>query len=145
MGNEQYMTLKSIIKDGRGTGNLAGVSTAGELVIRGLGDNQSNNQILHIGNQAYNFFPPLADQTFVITTIIISAKDNTTITIFSAPSAASATIDTLLFTTFIHPAATMVVILPFGGFLSVGEGEYLNAATNKPDSPMTIIGFYRQL
>lgn len=137
------MTLKSVIKDGKGTGNLAGVSNAGELVVRGLGDNQSSNQLMHVINQAYNFFSPFAEQTFVITTIIFSVKKNTTITIFSAPSVTSITQDMLLFTTLIPIAATIVNTLPFGGFLSVGEGEFLNATTDNPDSPMTIIGFYR--
>jgi hypothetical protein len=137
------MSLKMLIKDGKGSGNQAGVSTAGELIVRGIGDNQSNNQSLAINGQAYNFFRPLPEQTFVITTIIFSVKANTTLTIFSAPSATSTVQDTLLFSTTITTATTQAIPFSFGGFLPVGEGEFLNATTSNATSQMTIIGFYR--
>lgn len=137
------MTLKTFIRDGQGSGNLAGVSTAGELVVRGLGDNQAKNQSMTVAGQAYNFFSPTLGKTFVITTIIFSVKPNTTLTLFSAPSITSTTVDTLLFTAVMINATTLAIPLPFGGFLAVGEGEFLNATTDNATSQMTIIGFYR--
>jgi hypothetical protein len=137
------MSLKILIKDGKGTGNLAGVSSAGELVVKGFGDNISNNQAMTVNGQAYNFFPPLPGQAFVITTIIFSVKANTILTIFSAPSATSTVQDTLLFSTTITIATTQAISFSFGGFLSVGEGEFLNATTSNATSQMTIVGFYR--
>ena len=137
------MSLKSTIKDGRGSSNQAGVSTAGELIVRGIGDNQSNNQSLAVNGQAYNFFPPLPGQTFVITTIIFSVKAGTVLTIFSAPTATSVVQDILLLSTNILNATTQSITFSFGGFLPVGEGEFLNATTDNATSQMTIVGFYR--
>jgi hypothetical protein len=139
------MTLKTSIKDGRGTDNLVEISSAGELILRGIGDNQSSNASLTATNQAFNFFPPLSGKTFVITAIITSSPNNSTLTIFSAQSATSTIMDMELLAIGIVNATTLVVTLPFGGFLSVGEGEFLNATTTVATSNVTIVGFYRPL
>jgi hypothetical protein len=140
------MTLKTSLKDGRGTGNLVGVSSAGELTLRGIGDNQSISRSLSTPGQAYNFFSPLSGQTFVITSIITSSnQNNLSLTIFSAPSATSIATDTELITIGIINATTLAITLPFGGFLPVGEGEFLNAITDKATLYMTIIGFYKPI
>ena len=64
------MTLKSVIKDGQGTGHPTGVSSAGELVVKGFGDIQSKLQTINSTVVGFNFFPPLSGQMFVMTTVI---------------------------------------------------------------------------
>jgi len=138
------MTLKSVIKDGKGTGHQAEVSSAGELVVKGFGNVQLKFQIINSVAIGFNFFPPLSGQSFVITTIIFdlgAAASN--ITIYEASNATTLTADTTLFTASLAKNQFTVFTPSFGGFIPVTEGEFLNAKVSAQPVNITIIGFYR--
>jgi hypothetical protein len=142
------MTLKTVIKDGTGTGNLAGVSNAGELTVNGFPGATSVFNTLNVANTAFNFFKPKSGQKIMITSISISATTGPIVSIYTATSATTvlASADKTLIGLDL-PASGGLFFIPFsfgGGFLEVDEGEFVNASstTNSPIQ-MTIIGFYK--
>ena len=141
------MTLKNFIRDGHyGTGHLAGVSNAGELIISGFGENQSKFNAMNVSAQAFNFFIPKSDNNFVITAILTNVNGGaTTLDIFEATSATSTTISKQLLRIATSGASFIPITFGIGGFLTVSEGFFLNATTNNATNNMTIIGFYRPI
>lgn len=138
------MTLKIQISDGyEGTRQLSGVSSAGELVVKGFGETQSKYNAMSSINTAYNFFIPKSSQNFIITTILFSGPGNASIDIYEAPSAISTTIDKQITHIEILEKAFYPINFPFGGFPTVTEGEFLNAKTDAATVYMTIFGHYR--
>jgi len=143
------MSAKVIIMDGAfGTGQYAGVTPIGELLLAGIGDIQ-NRSIFQTLNTtgAFNFFGPIAGQQFVITSMIIEGESGKTITIYEASSPFTTNIDKTIFKISLRNDITLTIPLSFGGFLPVSEGEYLNALvdTAVPASDVNIIGFYTSI
>jgi hypothetical protein len=137
------MPLKSVIMDAaKGTGQYAGVSPIGEVTIAGFGTltNQTVFQSFAPATQA-NFFGPIAGQQFVITSIAADGN-NTNVVIFEAANPFTSTIDKTLFQIHLQANANIVIPLPFGGFLPVTEGEYLNATNSAGTTNVTITGYY---
>ena len=85
------MSLKTSIKDGRGTSNLAGVSNAGELIVSGIGDNISSYVTMTAINTPFNFYPPKSGFEFIITSLIAAGPGGATLNIFEATTPTSAT------------------------------------------------------
>ena len=140
------MTLKSVIKDGRGgTGNLAEVSSAGELVVKGFGDVQSKFLTLNSTAVGFNFFPPLSGQNFVVTTIIFDTGVATTLTVYEASNTTTTTVDKTILTASLTANQFITIALPFGGFLPMTEGEFLNVKVSAQPVNVTISGFYRPI
>jgi hypothetical protein len=138
------MTLKTFIKDGDGSGHLVGVSHAGELIVSGFGINQTKFNALNVANTAFNFFIPLSEQNFVITSIIYNAPAGTsTVDIYEASSTTSTTISKQIFRIITVGATFVPLIFSLGGFVTVGEGSFLNAKTDNITVNMTIVGFYK--
>ena len=138
------MTLKTNIKDGKGTNNLAGVTSVGELVVTGYGDNITSFLNMNVNNTAFNFFPPLSGHVFIITSILFNAqKAPVTIDIYQAASATTTTIDLELIQIVAQTIGFVPITFPFGGFIPVTEGEFLNAKNNNQPVSMTIVGFYK--
>lgn len=138
------MTLKSTVKDGRGSNNLAGISNAGELVIKGFGDVKSNFQTLNSVVVGFNFFPPLAGQTFVMTTVIFDTGGPASdITVYEAANATTLTADKTLFLASIPANQFIIMALPFGGFLPITEGKFLNVKVSAQPVNITVMGFYK--
>lgn len=146
------MPVKSVITGGKGMGQFAGVTSSGELLIGALGDltNRSVFQSLTTTNGAFNFFGPISGQQFLITSIVMTASGaiTPTVQIYEAASPTTTTIDKLLFkitlTSTVQSAAIFVFPLPFGGFLPVSEGEYLNVQTDATTVNVNIIGYYHK-
>ena len=144
------MTLKTFIRDGHeGTGHMAGVSNAGELVITGFGSISGINtkfNIINLTNTAFNFFIPMSTQNFIITSVLLNTPAAATnIDIYEASSATSTTIDKELLSVNTSSKGFIPIILPIGGFIPVTEGEFLNSKTDNATVNMTIIGFYRPI
>jgi len=139
------MTLKTTIRDGTGTGNLAKVSSAGELVITGVGNNITAFRTITPVNTPINFFSPIPDQEFFITSILTSGPDNTNVNIFEASSPTSNTTERLIYTISFTTSTFIPIVFPFGGFLRINEGSFINARTDKVVTTMTIIGYYRSV
>lgn len=137
------MTLRSTIKDGQGAGHLAGVSSAGELIVGGFPGATPSFQNMSVANAAFNFFGPKAGFNLIITAIIFSSTAGPVINIYEAPSPTSLTVDKTLINLDLPGNGVFVIPFPFGGFLEVTEGEYVNAVTAATTIRMTIIGFYR--
>lgn len=139
------MSAKVVIMDGaKGTGQYAGVTPIGELLVAGFGNliNQSKFNSLTDANTPLNFFGPIAGQQLVITSIILDGPNGATISIYEASSTSTLTIDRLVYKIDIRTATNLVIPFSFGGFLSVSEGEYLNAFTDTATVNMSIIGYY---
>ena len=142
------MPAKVVIMDGaKGTGQYAGVTSIGELLVAGFGtlSNQAVYKSMTSVNASYNFFGPIAGQQFVITSIILDGPNGATISIYEAASTSTLTIDRLVYKIDIRNATNLVIPFSFGGFLAVSEGEYLNAFTDTATVNMTIIGYYHPL
>ena len=140
------MTLKIQIIDGHeGTGHLTGVSHAGELVIKGFGESEIAFQSMTAINTAYNFFIPKSDQNFIMTSIIFDVGAAATIDVYESSSPTSTTIDKQIFKFTLLKDTFVPITLPFGGFIKITEGEFLNAKTSVQPISMTIIGFYKPI
>lgn len=140
---DDTMPSKNQIQDGRGSNQLAGVTPLGELLVAGFGtlSNISKFNAMTSG-AAFNFFGPIAGQMFIITSIVFTGPINAIVKVFEASSASSVTIDKLLFQLNLGAATQMSVNFPFGGFIGVSEGEYVNANTDTSTVNMNIIGYY---
>lgn len=137
------MPAKVVIMDGAfGTGQHNGVTPIGELLIRAIGtlSNKISFQSFTPGSQA-NFYGPIAGQQFVITSMYMDGN-NTNINIFEASSASSSVANKTLFTIHLLANTTLVIPLPFGGYLPVTEGEYLNATNSAGTANVNIVGYY---
>ena len=78
----------------------------------------------------------------MITSIVLDGPNAATVSIYEAASTSTITIDKLTFKINFRGASNQVINLPFGGFLPVSEGEYLNAFTDTATVNMSIIGYY---
>lgn len=146
------MPAKTVITDGTiGTGQFAGVTHNGELLVAGFGtlSNISAFQSLNAANSAFNFFKPIAGQQFIITSIVMTTTATATVQIYEAASPSTANIDKLLFkivlTSTVQAPAILTLPLSFGGFLPVSEGEYLNVQTDTTTVNVNIIGYYHPI
>jgi hypothetical protein len=140
------MPLKTVIRDGyNGTGHLAGVSNAGELTIGGFPGVTPSFQYVDTINTAFNFFPPKSGHNLIITAIILSSNGSPIINIYEASSDTSTTPDKTLITINLTGVGSGVYIMPFpfGGFLQVTEGEFVNVTITAATIRMTLVGFYR--
>ena len=139
------MTLKSVIKDGRGTNNLTEVSSAGELVVKGFGDVQSKFHTVD-STVGFNFFPPISGQEFVLTTMIFDLGGAaSSITVYEASNATTLTVDKTIVTASLQGNQFTVIAPSFGGFIPITEGEFLNVKVSAQPVNVTLIGFYRTL
>jgi hypothetical protein len=141
------MSLKSAIKDGKGKGYLTRVSVAGELTIGGYSNSTSTFQYIDTTATAWNFYGPKAGYNFIITAIILSSSGSPNINIFEASSTTSTVVDRMLLNINLTGVGAGVYILPFpfGGFLSVTEGEFVNVTISTTTIRMTILGYYRPI
>ena len=138
------MTSKTTIRDGAGTGNIAKVSNFEDIIV-GIGDNQTSFRILNATGTAFNFFAPLSGQEFIITSLLISGPEDATINIFEASSPTSSTITRLIYTITFNDSGFFPIIFPFGGFLEVEEGSFVNATTSVTTATMTMIGYFKPI
>jgi hypothetical protein len=138
------MPAKITIIDGQGSGQFAGVTSVGELLVAGFGNlkNTSVFRTMSSTNTAYNFFGPIAGQIFIITCIVFDGPVNTTISFYEAETPSTITIEKLVYKVDLRVAGNLTIPFSFGGFLSVSEGYYLNAFTDAATVNMTIIGHY---
>jgi hypothetical protein len=139
------MAAKIVIMDGaNGTGQYAGVTPIGELIVAGFGTlkNQAIFQAMAATNTSFNFFGPISGQQFVITSITLDGPAGATISIYEAANPSTIAIDKLLYKINLRAAGNLIVPFSFGGFLAVSEGEYVNAFTDTATTNMTIIGYY---
>lgn len=140
------MTLKTLIRDGRGTGNLAEISPVGELIVSGFGINTTKFNALNVANTAFNFYIPESGQNFIITAIIYNTPaGSSTVDVYEASSITSTTINKQIFRIVTTGATFAPLILSLGGFIPVTEGEFLNSKTDNPTVNMTIVGFYKPI
>jgi hypothetical protein len=137
------MPAKVIIMDGaKGTGQYAGVTPIGELLLAGFGNlNNKSSFRTMASTDAFNFYGPITGQQFVITSILIGGTGGAVVTIYEASSPSTLTIDKTIFQINLRVNSTIMIPFPFGGFLPVSEGEYLNATTTATVN-INIVGYY---
>jgi hypothetical protein len=135
------MPTKAVIMDGEiGLGQYSGVTSIGEVVISGYGNFRNNSIFQSVAAQA-NFFGPIAGQQFLITSMFMDGN-NTDVTIFEASSQFTSVIDKTLVKIHLQANAILPISFPFGGFLAVSEGKYLNAINTAGTTNINIVGHY---
>lgn len=141
------MPVKFQIVDGCGTNRGAKVSATGELAVGPVEYDDAKFHALAVNDQAYNFFPPLPNKSFVITGLRIKANtgvnptSDATIIIYEASSSTSTTVDKVLHEEAMIKSDSATII---GIRLQVTAGKWLNAKTDDNTVFMTIFGFYIQ-
>lgn len=137
------MTLKTTIRDGHeGTSNLAGVTSIGELLVRGFGTVQTSFVTINSILTGFNLFLPKPSQVFIITGIILDMTAAAGVTIYEASSATTLTVDKTIFTASLIKNSFQAIMLPFGSFIPVTLGEFLNAKADAQPLNVTAIGYY---
>lgn len=143
------MPAKIVIMDGaKGTGQYAGVSSAGELIVSAFGSliNQSVFQSLTSANAGINFFGPIPGKIFLISTIVMTTTATAVVQIYETSTPSSAVVDKLLFkitlTSTVQSATIFTLPLPFGGRIPVSEGKYVNVQTDVATVNVNLIGYY---
>ena len=123
----------------------ASVSRYGELKVAPYDYSTSYFQTFATAATAYNFVPPIQNQFFVITAIILQADKNVNATtgqvvdIYEAESATATTIDKSLIQ--IEMIKNDRVILT-GLNIRTTEGKFLNGKTADDNVLATIAGYY---
>lgn len=123
----------------------ASVSKYGELKVAPYNYSTSYFQNFATADTAYNFIPPIQNQFFVITAIILQANKNVNATtgqvvdIYEAESATATTIDKNLFEIEMIKNDRVVVT---GLNIRTTEGKFLNGKTADDDVLATVAGYY---
>lgn len=140
------MSIKSIIKDGSGSGAEAKVTSRGQLITAPLEFSDPLTIDLTTTGIAYNFFKPKSGRRFVITEIFVhtnrtSPTGGTLIEIFEASEVDSITIDRSLFKVDL---ARQVGVGHGSLNWIISEGVWLNAKTDTSTgiSSVTVAGYY---
>ena len=105
---------------------------------------RSSNELAAI-NTAYNFYQPLPDKQFVVTSIFaygdkeVASNTNATVEIYEASSTTETTVDKIIMQFEIgqnefHPFTSLNLL--------VNEGKFINAKTTDDDVHMNILGYY---
>ena len=138
------MPLDAIIKDGRGTGNKAKVTSQGQLVVAPLDFSSAYAVTASVINTAYNFVGPIAAKQFVITDLLLYADKNVgagdaSIQVYEASSSTSTTEDK----TIINIEMLKQTSRDINGMnLIVSKGKWVNIKTNDNNVYATLMGYY---
>lgn len=141
------MANRSVITDSaQGTGQYAGATPIGELLIAGFGNLNNISMFQSMDTiGAFNFFGPISGQQFTITSICFAGPSNATVSIYEAANQFTSSIDRLLFKMNLRAAGQIAIPLPFGGFIITSEGEYINAITDLATVNLNVAGYYHPI
>ena len=126
-------------------GNVAKVTSSGELVVAPLKYSESSYQSLAVDDQVYNFYTPRTEKQFIITGILVFAtKDvndttSTVIEIYEADSPSSATVSKVLLT---FGMGKLTVISPTNLNILANSGAWINARVDDNTVNLNILGYY---
>ena len=131
------------ITDGSGTETQAKVTVAGQLVTGPFSYDQVSSVTLGVDDTAVNFYPPVAGQQFVITTILLTANKNVTtdctVVIYEADSPTDTVPDkTILNVEMLKNTSRDIT----GLNLLITSGKFINGKTDDDDVFATIMGYY---
>lgn len=139
------MSLDVQLIDGEGSLVKVCVTPSGELVVAPLSYDETKFVELAEPDTAYNYFGPLPNRQFVITTIAayadkqVSGNTNATVVIYEAISP-----DTLTVAKVLHQFELgQNQSLPLPGIrILVSPGVWVNGKTDDDDVHLTIMGYY---
>ena len=123
----------------------ASVSRYGELRVAAYDYSTSYFKNIGIANTAYSFVPPIQDEFFVITAIILQANKNVNantgqiVDVYEATSATSTTVDKSLIEVELIKNDRIVLT---GLNIRTSEGKFLNGKTEDDDILATVAGYY---
>lgn len=138
------MSVPAQLVDGRGTNNLACVSSNGQLITAPFKYDESKFVELDTINTAYNFYKAKAGEQFVITLIRakadrdVSATADATVVIYEATASGTTTVSKILH----QEAMIRGESITLRTNLLVSEGFFVNAKTTDDDIYITIMGYY---
>jgi len=126
-------------------GIKAKVTKSGELVIAPLSYDETKFNELAETNTAYNFYLPVSEKQFVITSMLaygdkqVSSNTNATVEVYEASDSDATTVDKCLVKFEIGQNQA----IPFTPLrVLVNPGKWINAKTDDDDVHMTIMGYY---
>lgn len=131
------------IKDAHGGGTSARVTSIGELVVAPISYSDVSTKTLDVDNTPVNFYPPLAGQQFVITSIHLNANKSVTqdclVEIYEATgidiTAVAKSILSIEMTTNSFRDIPSLNLL-------VSKGVFINGRTDDDDVFTSILGYY---
>ena len=131
--------------EGGDSGRVATVTPDGALAVGPVSFNLVEFNELDATATAYNFYSPLAEKQFVVTSIFaygdkqVSSSTNATVEVYEASSTTETTVDKIIMQFEIgqnqfHPFTNLNLL--------VNVGKFINAKTDDDDVHMNILGYY---
>ena len=121
------------------------ITKSGELVVAPLSYDETVFQELAEINTAYNFYEPLPNKQFVMTSVLaygdkqVGTSTNATVIIYEASDIGTITVDKVLLQFEIGRDQA----IPISALRTlVNVGKWVNAKTDDDDVHMTIMGYY---
>ena len=138
------MTIKTTIKDGRGTGNEAEVTSRGQLVVSSIDFSTFYSVTLDTINTGFEIAPPVTGKIFIITTIELYADksvgaSDASVELYESDQSAVTTVVNTVFKTEIPKVRDRVLT---GLNVKVSQGKWLNAKTNDNNIFVNVAGYY---
>lgn len=127
-----------------GHGNVAKITSHGELIVAALSPNVSRHQTMALIDTAYNFAVPIRGQKMRLENILIYANkgvgvNDATVEIYTANAIDSLVAIETILTIELPKYASRDLI---GLNLELPEGVYLNAKTDDATVYSTMMGYY---
>ena len=141
------MSIEVRLKDGKGTGNLAKVTSRGQLVVGASDFSTAYSVEVNATGTAFNFIEPIGGKIFVITGILLYANkdvgvNDATVEIYEATAIDSTVVVNSVLTTEMVKQTNRDLL---GLTLKVSEGFWLNIKTDDATIFATVLGYYTDL
>jgi len=138
------MSIDVKIKDGKGSGSQACVTSRGQLVVAPLSFSTAYAVSATVVNTAYNFIEPVSGKQFVITDILLYANKgvgvaDATVVLYAADSATTLTETKIILSIEMLKNSSRDIT---GLNLIMVEGRWLNIKTDDNTIFATVMGYY---
>lgn len=138
------MTISTVLRDGKGNGGEACITTRNQLVVAPLDFSTAYPVTANVINTAFNFVPPVASKRFVVTDILLYANkgvgaSDATVDVYEATSATESTIDKSILAIEMLKQSSRDLT---GLNLLISEGKWLNIKTDDNTIFATVMGYY---
>lgn len=138
------MAINIRVKDGKGNGHEAEVTSRGQLVVSSIDFSTFYNVTLNVNNTGFEITPPISGKIFIITTISLYADksvgaSDASVQLYESNSPAVVTVVNSVFNTEI-PKVNSISLT--GVNIKVSEGKWLNAKTNDNNVYVNVAGYY---
>ena len=138
------MSVGFLIKDGKGGGTTAAVTSRSQLVTAPLEFSTMFNATAGVVNTAANIVTPLSGKQFVITDIVLYANKSVgagdaTVILYEANTISTLTADAVIFQQEMVKQTSLVLT---GLNIIVTAGKWVNIKTDDDDVFVNMAGYY---